>query len=141
MPIQQTPPKVAWEKITADPESMLIDVRTVQEFCDGHPEGALNIPVFIEDDFGQRMPNQDFMIVMEAHVPKEKSVYLSCQSGKRSFMAAMQMERQGYAKLFNVTGGYGGSPESTGWMDEGLPTSSENGAEISYESLKSKVKR
>lgn len=141
MPIQQIPPKSAWEKIKADAESVLIDVRTVQEFCDGHPEGALNIPVFIEDDFGQRMPNQDFMIVVQAHVPKEKSVFLSCQSGKRSFMAGMQMERQGYQNLFNVTGGFGGSPECAGWEDEGLPTSTENGADISYESLKTKVKR
>lgn len=141
MPIQQTPPKTAWEKIKADTDSVLLDVRTVQEFCEGHPEGALNIPVFIEDDFGQRLPNQDFMIVVEALVPKSKSVYLSCQSGKRSFMAGMQMERQGYSKLYNVTGGFGGSPECAGWADEGLPSSTDNGPDISYESLKSKVKR
>jgi len=141
MPIQQTPQKTDWGNRKADSESVLIDVRTVQEFCEGHPEGALNIPVFIEDDFGQRMPNQVFMVIIEAHVPKNKSVYLSCQSGKRSFMAGMQMERQGYSKLFNVTGGFGGSPECTGWEDEGLPTSTDNGPEISYESLKSKVKR
>lgn len=137
MPIKQIDPKAAWEMIQKDPKAILIDVRTVEEFTDGHPERALNIPIFTLDArSGQKLPNMDFAGVIAKHVPKNASVYLSCRSGQRSMMAAMQMQALGYESLFNVKGGFGGSEDTPGWQACGLPCSAANGPDISYEGLK-----
>ena len=45
MPIKQTDPKGAHEVLTANPSAIYLDVRTEGEFANGHPAGAINVPV------------------------------------------------------------------------------------------------
>ena len=45
MAIKEITPQQAHDILSADPSVVYIDVRTEREFADGHPQGAVNIPV------------------------------------------------------------------------------------------------
>ena len=77
------------------PESVLIDVRTHEEFVVGHIEGAINIAV-TSDDFNSII-NQ---------FPKKGPIYIYCRSGKRSARAASQMKTLNFKKIVELEGGY-----------------------------------
>ena len=64
--------------------SLLIDVRTPQEFASGHISGAINIPV---SDVSNRISEFG---------DKSKPVVIYCQSGTRSAMAALVLRWNGY---------------------------------------------
>ena len=69
----------------------LIDVREDFEYQMSNLEGE-NIPlsgVLIEAD----------------KISHDKPVVIMCRSGKRSAMAVMQLEQQGYENLYNLKGG------------------------------------
>ena len=70
----------------------IIDVRTPEEYAEGHVEGAKLIPV---DELADRL----------AEVPKDRQVYVYCRSGKRSARAAALLASQGFDKVENVLGG------------------------------------
>jgi len=81
----------AWELIEGG--ALVIDVRTPEEFGEGHIEGALNIPY------------TETAALAEAIGPdKERPVVLYCRSGRRSGVALKQLEGLGFSKLFNGTG-------------------------------------
>ena len=86
-----------FEKVIADTAVVRLDVRTAEEFADGHIEGALNIDV-LEDDFGQKAV---------AILPKQKVIAVNCRSGKRSKKAAAILVRKGY-KVVELDDGYNG---------------------------------
>ncbi len=140
MPIQQINPEQAKKILDENQDALYVDVRSVREFTQGHAEGAINIPLLDHNEDGQMTSNPDFLAVMEAQVPKGKTLVLGCQAGGRSQKACEQLEAKGYQKLSNMMGGYGGSPQSPGWKQLGLPVSQDNGEGISYESLKNKLK-
>lgn len=70
----------------------VIDVREVHEYKRGHIAGAANIPL---SQLPQRMEE----------IPKDKQVFLYCQSGMRSKQAAKLLSRKGYTNLANLNGG------------------------------------
>lgn len=70
----------------------LLDTRTADEYHTGHIEGFQNIPV---DELRERLKE----------IEKEKPVYVICQSGLRSYIAARILEGNGY-KAYNFSGGY-----------------------------------
>lgn len=141
MPIEQISPQQAKEILDQNPQSLYVDVRSVKEFVQGHAAGAINIPLLdFNEEFGQMMPNSDFLKVFEANVPKDKILIVGCQAGGRSQKACEQLEMKGYTTLHNIVGGFGGVPQAPGWKQLGLPVSQENGDGISYESLKIKLK-
>lgn len=75
----------------AGEDFQLIDVREDFEYEMSNLEGK-NIPlggVLIETD----------------QISKDKPVVVMCRSGKRSAMAIMQLEAQGYTNLYNLQGG------------------------------------
>lgn len=82
----------------------LVDVRTPQEYADGHIEGAININVQ-SDNFQQ-------MAVKE--LSKDKTVLIYCRSGRRSLKAADILTGLGY-KVVNLKGGV------IEWEEDGLP--------------------
>jgi rhodanese-related sulfurtransferase len=94
----------------------LIDVRSSAEFSQGHPAGAINVPLLeTDEDTGQMMPNPDFVRVMKANFAAGAPLLLSCQSGGRSGRAAQILGAFGFNQLTNVTGGY------QAWTPAGLP--------------------
>jgi rhodanese-related sulfurtransferase len=70
--------------------AVLLDVRTPQEFAAGHPSEARNIP---HDQIRSR--------AAELGSPATPIV-LYCQSGRRSGIAAGELRRLGYQKLWDL---------------------------------------
>lgn len=75
------------------PGSIVIDVRSPEEYRDGHIEGAASIPlVSIPATASKRLPD------------KNAPIYAYCLSGARSAQAVRELERQGYTKVVNMGG-------------------------------------
>lgn len=74
-------------------KTVLIDVRTPEEFAAGHIDGALNIDYQV---IGQR--------IGMAGVAKDDEVILYCRSGRRSGVALETLKGMGYQKLQNYGG-------------------------------------
>ncbi|MDT0690933.1 rhodanese-like domain-containing protein [Salegentibacter sp. F188] len=77
----------------AEDELTLIDVRTPEEFAEGHIEGAQNIN-FLNVNFKVQMQQLD----------KEKPVYIYCRSGNRSAKAAEKLQEMGFQKIYDIEG-------------------------------------
>lgn len=69
----------------------LLDVRTSQEFAQGHLPGAINVPV--TDLAG---------VEKAAGADKDKPVVVYCHSGARSGRAKRHLVKQGYTRVFNL---------------------------------------
>ena len=72
----------------------LIDVRTPQEFAEGHLDGAVMIDYF-DAEFMNKMSKLD----------KSKDLYIYCRSGNRSGKASRKLESMGFPKVFDLKGG------------------------------------
>ena len=78
---------------------VLVDVRTAEEYREGHIPGAVNIDA---DRCGRG--NRAYI---ESMLPdKSAHVYMYCFSGARSGMAAAFLRQMGYARAENI-GGFG----------------------------------
>jgi rhodanese-related sulfurtransferase len=95
--IEKHSPLVSASQLKAELSSttppVLLDVRTLREFEQGHLEGALHIPV---DDLRFEL----------AAVPKNRRVVVYCRSGYRAHLALRVLRQNGFADVANVTGGY-----------------------------------
>ncbi|MGB6552287.1 MAG: rhodanese-like domain-containing protein [Candidatus Binataceae bacterium] len=144
MPIKEQPPREAHETLKRNPEAIYLDVRTEGEFAQGHPAGAINIPVVFMKGPGQMQLNPDFLEIAEKTLPKNKTLVVGCQAGGRSMRACEMLEDAGYADLTNVTGGFGGQRDLSGavvvpgWRDSELPVSTDLG-DASYEAIRKKA--
>lgn len=73
---------------------VLIDVRSGQEYEEGHLDGAINIPVYnIEKDIAKYATS------------KEDTIILYCSSGSRSKQAKEILENLGYSEVYNLKEG------------------------------------
>jgi rhodanese-related sulfurtransferase len=124
-------PSETFQALKNNPDALYLDVRTEQEFAQGHPAGALNVPVlFFEAQGGSPRPNDDFLQVVSRHVDAGREVFVGCQSGARSQRAADILVGAGYSSVTNVLGGFGGQRDragnvlAAGWRDSGLPVES-----------------
>lgn len=80
--------------------SVLVDVRTPEEYAEGHIPGAINI----ED----RLMGRKNRAYVESILPdKNAHIYTYCYSGSRSGMAAAFLRQMGYMRAENI-GGYEG---------------------------------
>lgn len=86
----------------------LLDVRTPQEYAEGHIDGALNINV----------QSDDFKEIAQRELSKDSTVLVYCRSGRRSLDAAEILTKLGY-KVDNLKGGI------IEWKEDGLPVVSE----------------
>jgi rhodanese-related sulfurtransferase len=115
-----------------------LDVRSVPEFEQGHPEGAFNVPLLHADPETRQMrPNPDFVAVVRANFPPDTPIVIGCQMGGRSAKAAEILSSAGYHDVANVLGGYGGAPQfgHSGWVQAGLPVATTAGADRDYGAL------
>ena len=93
-----------FSELVADTNVVVLDVRTVAEFTEGHIKGAILI------DQGQ----SDFVEQAKAKLPKDKTIAIYCRSGRRSANAAGKLADVGY-KCVNLKGGI------IAWKDAGMP--------------------
>ena len=74
--------------------AILIDVRSNQEYREGHLQGAINIPEYeIIDRVQREIPKKNQLII------------LYCQYGGRSKNAILNMKKMGYTNIYNLYGG------------------------------------
>jgi len=71
--------------------ALLVDVRTPEEFAEGHIKGAINLPV---DELEQR----------KSELKPDAEIVLYCRSGARSGRAKSMLERSGYQRVYNLGG-------------------------------------
>ena len=86
-----------FEKVVADDRIVLLDVRTADEYLEGHLPGAVNADVL----------RDDFLAQASLMLPKGNDVALYCRSGKRSKKAAQILSDNGY-KVTELSTGYSG---------------------------------
>lgn len=147
MAIKEVTPEQAHDILTNDSRAIYIDVRTEREFANGHPQGAVNIPVAFPDPARGMMVNNEFVKVVEANFPREKKIIVGCQAGPRSNAAAGLLQEAGFRDVSNMLGGFGGMRDqmgnvsAPGWAASGLPVSQDSGEGVSYDSLKGKSKK
>lgn len=144
MPINQAEPPQAHEILKRNPDAIYLDVRTEPEFAQGHPAGAINVPVVFIKGPGQMELNGEFVDVVAKTLPRQKKLVVGCLAGGRSQRACELLEAAGYADLTNVRGGFGGARDVAGqvvvvgWREAGLPVSTEAG-DNSYQALRRKA--
>ena len=79
--------------LTVDAYSILIDVRTREEWNTGFIEGATNIPI------------NDLVLEIDRHlIDNKEEISLYCRSGNRSEKAKLLLESLGYTKVKNIGG-------------------------------------
>lgn len=83
---------------------VLLDVRTAEEFAQGHIPGAQNID-FLGSNFAEEVKKLD---------PQQHYV-VYCASGNRSQKASQQMTDLGFTQVQNVLGGF------QAWQSQNLP--------------------
>ena len=93
-----------YEKNMTQPDVQLVDVRTPEEFSEGHIENAVNID-FMADDFDAKVASLD----------KEKPVMVYCKSGGRSAKASARLKELGFKSITDLEGGI------TNWKSENKP--------------------
>lgn len=119
-----------------------IDVRSVAEFEQGHPDGAFNIPL-LDMVPGQGLrPNGEFLEVCKGSFSADSRLVVGCKSGGRSAKAAQVLEAAGFNSLVDMRGGFGGEVDAggrvscSGWQARGLPVSAAARPGRSYADLK-----
>lgn len=80
----------------------LVDVRTVEEYKQGHMPGAINIPL-------------DQLAAKIGKVPRDKPVVVVCATGNRSRGGSKAFVTAGYEAVFNLKGG------TMAWRMQKLP--------------------
>jgi rhodanese-related sulfurtransferase len=135
--IESIEPKAAHELLSSTEGAAYLDVRTPEEFAQGHPTGAFNIPVLEASAFGMQ-PNREFLAVASRVLSKDALVVVGCKAGPRSAMAAEALSQAGFKRLVNVAGGFHGAPSVLGWHACGLPTSREAEPGRTWEELRAR---
>ncbi len=130
-------PKDAWTALETEPATALVDVRTVAEWSFvGVPDlgGLGKSPLFqewqsyptmqVDPSFADRVAGA----LGAAGVTAETPVFFLCRSGARSQAAAAALTARGFARCFNIVGGFEGPLDSSrhrggssGWKADGLP--------------------
>lgn len=82
------------EKIASTPGGVVLDVRTPEEFAQGHIANATNIS-WNDPTFDGKINN----------IPKTTPVFVYCLSGSRSMSAANFMRNNGYSNVYELMGG------------------------------------
>ena len=84
------------------PGSVLLDVRTEEEYGIEHAAGAVLLP---QEDL-ETMDEGDILDVLP---DLDAPVLLYCRTGRRAALAAIKLEELGYTRLYNL-GGLNGWP-------------------------------
>lgn len=82
----------------------VLDVRTADEYKDGHIKGAKNVD-FTENNFESEVAKLD----------KSKPWLVHCQGGGRSTKSLPALEKLGFQHVYHLDGGF------KGWKDAGKP--------------------
>ena len=83
----------AKERMTKNPKVIILDVRTPQEYKDGHIDKAINVP------------NEDINTTPPKELPdKNAEILVYCRSGHRSKQASDKLVKMGYTNIYDFGG-------------------------------------
>ncbi len=82
-------------KLSNATHAQLLDVRTPQEYKEGHLNNSLNID-YKSSDFREKIKSLD----------KTKPVFVYCLAGSRSAAAAEILHENGFKEIYDMKGGY-----------------------------------
>lgn len=75
--------------------AILVDVRSPQEYNEGHMEGAILLPEYdLKKKVNMLLPN------------KNTNIIVYCSTGTRSKKAQQELKEMGYKKVFNLYNGF-----------------------------------
>lgn len=119
-------PREAFEILQANPQALLIDVRTQAELgLVGRVPAALNIEWAF---YPGMVPNQDFSKQLLEKVDKNQVLIFMCRTGGRSHSAAVVAATLGFTQAYNMLEGFEGEANTlnqrtmiNGWKHAGLP--------------------
>jgi rhodanese-related sulfurtransferase len=121
-----------------------VDVRTTEEFEDGHPAGAVNVPLMLARG-GGRVQNPDFLPVMRAAFDRDAKIIVGCEMGGRSLRAAQMLLAEGFSNVIDQRAGWGGARDpfgrvkEPGWGPAGLPSEQGRPEGRSWEEMQKKA--
>lgn len=81
-----------WAHYQNTPDAILLDVRTPQEYAEGHVPGSRNLPLQEISNITAVFPNPD------------TPLFVYCLSGGRSRQAVSALRRMGYAAVQDLGG-------------------------------------
>ncbi len=87
--------KSEWKNLVGSPNSVILDVRTPEEWQDGIQKDAETLNFLDSAAFMDGLQSLD----------KSKTYYVYCRSGGRSAQACSIMDQQGFADTYNLLGG------------------------------------
>ena len=120
--IKQITCKEIKDYLKNNPESVLLDVRTQEEWDnDGKPDGD---KVGLKTYFLEIRRDAFFDFVQEFknfNINQDQEILVICKSGERSQISAELLSRVNY-KSINISDGFMGSQEGVGWKKSGLPS-------------------
>ncbi|MGN1168237.1 MAG: rhodanese-like domain-containing protein [Lachnospiraceae bacterium] len=80
------------EEFKKSKNAILLDVRTAEEYSEGHIEGSVNIPLQSIQNVRIQIPDLN------------RKIYVHCLSGSRSARAASMLKAMGYLDVTNIGG-------------------------------------
>jgi len=90
---QSITPEEAMQRLDSEEEIVLLDVRTPEEYAEGHIPGSQLIPL---QTLEEEAPNQ--------LTDKDAPIFVYCRSGNRSLEAAEILVEQGYTQVYDLGG-------------------------------------
>ena len=123
--IKQLAAKDIKNYLVVEPTSVLLDVRTNQEWeMIGKPEGEkIGLKTyFLSIQFGEeRIFNENFVQEFKnLAINQDRNILIMCRSGARSQSAAELLNKENYTCI-NISDGFEGNQENVGWKKCGLP--------------------
>jgi UPF0176 protein len=88
----------SFNKLSSDPQTVVVDMRNHYEYEVGHFENAIEIP---SDTFRQQLPMAVSMLVEK----KDKNIIMYCTGGIRCEKASAYMLHNGFKNVYHLEGG------------------------------------
>jgi rhodanese-related sulfurtransferase len=107
-----------------------VDVRSVDEFHDLHPAGALNVPLYASAARVRPPSTAEFLAAMRRIFAKDAKIVVGCATGVRSLCAAELLVGAGFTDVLDQRAGMDGARGpfgnliEPGWVDAGMPVQS-----------------
>ena len=92
------------KQIRGGQTALILDVRSPEEYAEGHIPGAINMP---HDQFPERASELD--------VSQSDPIIIYCHSGRRARLVEESLASEGYTKVIDLSG------HMVGWRKAGLP--------------------
>jgi len=122
--IKQIPSKEVESHIKNNPKSVLLDVRTEEEWnADGKPDGEKislkthYLTIQLADGSFNESFVEDFK---KLGIEKDQEILTMCMGGVRSQAAAELLAKENYS-CSNISDGFLGNSSNLGWKKSGLP--------------------